>query len=185
MICPYCKETILDDAVKCRHCGSMLGPDPFAPPAGAVSEAEFRAFIGKNSGYYLQNFAKFTRNGRESFTLTWNWSACAVTFIWMLYRKMYLQAAVTFLIFCVPGLNILLHIAVGAVGNYLYYRYARDKILESRVEFPSQAPSPDLSQIGGVHSWAITAGIALAVIAIVSFSFCFAAISSFILGMLP
>lgn len=24
MICPFCKEEILDDAVKCKHCKSML-----------------------------------------------------------------------------------------------------------------------------------------------------------------
>lgn len=39
-ICPYCAETVLDAAVKCKHCGSMLdgsaedvtvrGMDPFA-----------------------------------------------------------------------------------------------------------------------------------------------------------
>lgn len=23
-VCPYCKETILIDAIKCKHCGSML-----------------------------------------------------------------------------------------------------------------------------------------------------------------
>jgi hypothetical protein len=26
MICPFCREETIDDAVKCKHCGSMLGP---------------------------------------------------------------------------------------------------------------------------------------------------------------
>lgn len=30
--CPYCAEEILDDAVKCRHCGSMLAAGQSPPP---------------------------------------------------------------------------------------------------------------------------------------------------------
>ena len=25
MLCPFCKETIKDGAIKCKHCGSMIG----------------------------------------------------------------------------------------------------------------------------------------------------------------
>jgi hypothetical protein len=39
MQCPYCKEEILEGAVKCKHCGSNIG---FAPTfSGAAGQADF------------------------------------------------------------------------------------------------------------------------------------------------
>jgi TM2 domain-containing membrane protein YozV len=37
MLCPFCKEEIKDDAIKCKHCGSMLVSEPQTP--GAVSKS--------------------------------------------------------------------------------------------------------------------------------------------------
>ena len=184
MICPYCKETILDGAIKCRYCGSMLNASPFGSATGSLSNEEIRAFAGNNPEYYVRNFVKFTTTGIDTFTPTWNWSAFGFTFIWMLYRKMYLQALVTFIIFCVPGVNIILHVAVGVFANYLYYKHAKDQILEARAHYSPQDLNPALNEIGGVHGWAITAGIIVGVILIVTFSLFFAAISSYMLGML-
>lgn len=48
--CPYCKEDILEDAVKCRHCQSMLGPTDGSSLTGRSPDGLFvypRAGLGK------------------------------------------------------------------------------------------------------------------------------------------
>lgn len=168
MICWYCKETIQDGAIKCRHCGSFLNVSPQftqPPPSfhnqanSSIGNEELFAFVGPNSLFYNQNFPKFEISGREQFAMTWNWPAFCFPFFWMLYRKMYIQAAVTFVIFWLPGINIILHILAGVVGNYLYYKHARDKIIEIRALQSPQNQVPILRQIGGVHEWVIPVGV--------------------------
>ena len=44
MQCPYCKEDILEGALKCKHCGSMLG-SPEAVPAPASDKSKIVAGI--------------------------------------------------------------------------------------------------------------------------------------------
>jgi len=121
MVCPYCKEIIRDGAIKCKHCGSMLNLEPVTTiTADGVSSDEIRAFAGVNAHYYIQQFSKFTITGRETFCVTWNWSCFGFTFIWFLYRKMYALAVISFVIFCIPGINFFMHIVVGILRNYLY-----------------------------------------------------------------
>jgi len=143
----------------------MLGTTPiFGMQTDIISPDEIRAFLGTNSSYYLQQFAKFTRTGVEKFVPTWNWSCFGFTFLWMLYRKMYLAALLTFVIFCVPGVNVILHIVAGVVGNYLYYRHAQEKLGEIRAIHSAERYLQLLPEAGGVHKWVIWWGIIVSVI---------------------
>lgn len=183
MTCPYCKETILDGAIKCRYCGSILNSDAnYSFNVDNISVDEMRAFVGSNADYYLRAFSKYYRTGVEKFVPTWNWSCAGFTFLWFLYRKMYMLSLITFIVFCLPGINVLLHIFVGVVGNYLYYRHARQNVLEIRVTQSSQNYIPALQETGGVNRWVITAGLILGIILVLLFIMFFATITAFIVN---
>ena len=164
MICPYCKETVLDGAIKCRHCGSMFNTDPIhGTAADSITAEEIRTFVGTNAYYYLQQFSRFNITGVDKFCVTWNWSCFGFTWLWMLYRKMYLLAALTLVVFCIPGVNILLHIVAGVVGNYLYFGHVKQKILETKAIPSQQNINLVYQELGGVHRWVIILGIVLSI----------------------
>jgi hypothetical protein len=97
----------------------------------------------------------------------------------MLYRKMYALAFVTFIVFCIPGVNVLLHIGAGMIGNYLYYRHVKTKIVEIRSTQSAQNYLPALQELGGVNKWVISLGVVLGIIFLFLSIFFFAAISAY------
>lgn len=180
MICPYCKETILDGAIKCKHCGSMLNLDPNNTiNADNISSDEIRAFVGGNAHYYIQKFSRFTITGKEKFCVTWNWSCFGFTFIWFLYRKMYALAVISFVVFCIPGVNVILHIGIGMIGNYLYYRHVKGKIIETRATQSAQNYIPVLQELGGVNKWVISLGLIICIIMTILFALFFSTMIAF------
>lgn len=141
-----------------------------------ITTDEIRSFVGSNSYYYIQKFSNFTIMGREKFCITWNWSCFGFTWLWFLYRKMYALALITFVVFCIPGINFFMHIAVGCIGNYLYYTHVKSKIIEIRSTQSSQNFVPVLQEMGGVNKWVYTLGLILCILMMVVFAMFFSAI---------
>ena len=145
-LCKNCGAWVEDDDRFCEHCGSNLScvdepviidaepevveaeiimpPKRYDSPAADAREVRER-LIGSKTEYYLPRFEKMeTLNSITD----WNWAAFFFGFWWMLYRKMYVFGAVALVVtellsmLTIPGLGLLVSLAVGVVGNYLYMK---------------------------------------------------------------
>lgn len=177
-VCPNCQqETGLADAF-CPKCGAAQGqmeqenaaappppPPPPPPTAGPeISEAEWRAYLGKNADYYLGQFPRFKVGGVEGFAATWNWSAFLATFWWFLYRKQYLFFGLALVGMFLPYVKWFVWIACGLTANYLYHAEARRHILAFKASNPGRDITAMLTQAGGVHGWVPPVAVAVSVL---------------------
>jgi hypothetical protein len=132
-------------------------------------ETLWRQFIGPRADHYLTVFKKFSSNGQPKFALSWNWPAFLyISFLWFLYRKMYLHAFVyavgpmisTYLTGDFSA-GIVWSIMAGATANYLYYWHCREHIgaikRSSRMDRAAQATA--LKESGGVQPYVIWVGV--------------------------
>jgi hypothetical protein len=126
-----------------------------------VTEKEFARFIGDNADKYLQVFSRFDIEGVHN-KLSWHWPAFFFGFLWMAYRRMYVWALVALFLECFIrylAFDIIQHpiaaeasirIVYGLIADYLYYRYAKKKILELKRDKALFS----LEKEGGVNHWA-------------------------------
>lgn len=184
MFCSQCGNPVEDSAKYCLNCGNELpqaSAQGVARPVGQISpdtsEAFFRAVVGpRNQDAYLRRFARFEAQGKSG--ISWHWPAFFVTFYWLLYRKMWLNALIYFilpyLVMIPVGLgSVLLGDAVGETvaslgyfvyffgmlvlpplyANAIYYRHCKKKIAEV-CSSPNDAPRQlgELSAKGGTSN---------------------------------
>ncbi len=157
--CTKCGKTIPEGHRFCMFCGTAV------PAAAAVmttaarsagSENDLALFVGKNTDKYLAKFRKFAQDGGDSFAATWHWPAFFFSFWWMLYRKMYLWAALVLLLGCVPYVGLIMMAVFGISGNYLYYRHAKRSVAEIRSGGGSEVDiAAKLARAGGVNNVAV------------------------------
>ena len=122
MFCSKCGSSNDDAAKFCVGCGQALSLtvkaasiSPAQAGESASMEEYYKAILGpKNQDYYLNHFSRF--DDERKLGPTWNWSAFLVTFYWLLYRKMWVNAAIYFVL---PYLLLLLLWIVGAVAGGL------------------------------------------------------------------
>ena len=171
--CNQCQQQNQDDANFCYQCGNELG----SAKGGEVSTAfatrtdedVWRDFIGPNADRYLEQFRKFGPPHSPRFALTWHWPAFLfVSFLWFLYRKMYLYAAVyaigpmvsTYLTGDMSS-GIVWSVVAGATANYVYYWHCREQIAsikQSGWNDPSHQQVA-LKDEGGVQPYVIWVGV--------------------------
>ena len=120
---------------------NTLAVEPEAPiviPLTHTDEDLWRQFIGPYADRYLEHFKKFGLGEEPKFVLTWNWPAFLfISFLWFLYRKMYVYALVyalgpmisTYLTGDLT-VGIVWSIMAGATANYVYYWHCREQIGE-------------------------------------------------------
>lgn len=144
-------------------------------PASLASQEDLKSFIGPNYEKYCMKFKKFSINP-ASFQASWNWSAFLAGWWWLLYRKMYIWAAVSFVTFCIPYLNFITWIGHGIAGNYLYYRHVQKEIAGLKTH-QGENYAQFLPSFGGVHKWVPIVAVIIMTIPIIFIGACAAKIS--------
>ncbi len=178
MRCPTCDSQVDRPQEVCPHCGTVLGwgappqpppppPPPGGPQPGSISPDLLAAYVGPKAAFYLPRFKRFFDRD-DGFATTWNWSAFFFTFWWLLYRKMYLWAVLCFALsmFFSPG-HLVLMIVCGFLGNYLYYRQARQQVIDAGRLYETRDPLAALAARGGVHRWVPWVAVAATLLLII------------------
>ncbi len=186
--CGQCNRQNPGDANFCHQCGTALTSTTFAAEAATdvpnqstaqSDEVLWRQFIGPNADQYLAQFKKFSANGQPRFALSWNWPAFIfISFLWFLYRKMYLHAAVyavgpVISAFVTGDISIGLawSVIAGATANYLYYWHCKEQIAEiTKSGWMNQTTQETaLKEAGGVQPYVIWVGVAFYIIFLATF----------------
>ncbi len=121
--------------------------------------------VEKNSDKYLEKFAKLDATGSK---VSWNWCAFLFSFWWLAYRKMYLYAvgyyvaaAVVANIPYVGFVAIGFPIAMGILGNSIYF-----ETLKKKINIADTMPEPEKSAYIKKNSG--TSTVALVILIVIS-----------------
>ncbi|ADU65295.1 hypothetical protein Selin_0547 [Desulfurispirillum indicum S5] len=143
-----------------------------------ASKTELQELIGQHCQkpekvpLFMGALEKMLVNGQLIFKPTWSWWAFFFSWAYFLYRKLYLWAAVFFLVNVITGmvgLNLLVMVAAGISAKYLYLKKFTDDLQVAG--FGSQTfveVKSNMRQLGGYHNWVVVLILLLAGIALLS-----------------
>ncbi len=157
------------------------------PPSGVSESDLWQAFIGPSKSvqfnlstgwawrpaylYYQEKFRQFQTPEGPRFGLSWHWPAALLdSFLWFLYRKMYMFAfvyavgpVISAFAFGDWSVGIVWQIGAGVSANYLYYWHVKDSVEKVRKspELDAEAQLRTLHDDGGVQPYVLWLGAAL------------------------
>lgn len=175
MTCPRCASVNPQEALYCNKCGQQLGASSAAAPSLSADLSLWRQFIGPRADLYLERFRIFREGTDERFAPTWHWPAFGVGWLWYLYRKMYLHAAVFLFGGLLPmvlgaGLAgvVIWNLFAAAAANYLYYMHIKLSLamIERRAGLDQEARNRMIHDAGGIQPYVWWLGIGLMMLAI-------------------
>ena len=188
--CPACSHENPDEANFCSQCGQTLViiDSPSVHSKVEVSQEQlWETFIGPSKSiqfslkdgwswrrafvYYREKFQRIDSPQGPRFVLSWNWPAALFdSFLWFLYRKMYLFAllyavAPALAIFLTGDMSVGLvsRVLAGGSANYLYYWHVKDKLqrIFANPHLDDGGRIKLVEEEGGVQPYVIWLGVAL------------------------
>lgn len=148
-------------------------PQEVVPQDSASTETEnqqyeddmLQAFIQKSDkvAYYQNALKKMTVTGQVNFRWHWSWWAFIGTWLFLLYRKAYLPALISFAIaLIIPFAWILFMIVMGGIAPYFVIK--RYTTLKNEIELrynDSQKRIEAMQEVGGFHTWVVWVAVIL------------------------
>jgi hypothetical protein len=115
-------------------------------------EQLWEAATGKNSEYYVRQFARIREKGRIG--ITWNWPAFFFGLFWFFYRRMYLYAVLAFVGWIIINFVVFMGVGgltepaslvtiaammavMGGAANALYLRQVTKRIARAAAKHPN------------------------------------------------
>lgn len=192
--CKHCANELKDDQMVCDYCGQeregyehkTYTSDNYTHASSAnertaedgssrasygedYSDADDKIvdllpYIRKGREYYARKFHKMKVENKK---VSWNiWAFLFGTF-WLAYRKMYLWAFATVIIAQFTEsltLSIVMGIAIGVLGNYIYMRSIEKWVVEEKKLPSGQEREAYIDKKAGTSKWAVLGFIVLAII---------------------
>ncbi len=133
-----------------------------------------KAYIDKpeSEEFYIRAFEAYTKGGIDQFKWVWSWWAFAGGIFFLLYRKLYIEALVVFLVMSlavtVPVVSMIIWIVTGALFPYLVFqRYKKGR--EMVANMPKDQALMTLREFGGFNQWAIYLAVAVNILFLIYF----------------